>query len=498
MKGRKKIDCKMFSMKFRLYPSFEQVTHLNHSIFIYNQAYNIAIDKLKELYKNKQRFPDTNDLRQEVQVILEKRKLKYNSKVVQYAIDNCKSNYYKYQKPNYKISRKLIDSPQSFITDNQTFTFIQNNKNDSYLHLFRKDIKLKLHRKMPEDIFKAKMISVKRNSCNQWHVTITFDIIDEVKFKEMNIKKFEKNDVLCGIDTNKDNITLHISQINPKLQDKIKKLAKGQLKSKQHNQVDDKSIIDYLSVDLENTINDIDKETHKDNAKKVACEQVLSKIYLKYHTLMIEEAKKEYSKEYSFEIYKIFTNENNEKCLVINQYNKKPELTKAALQRIITLLKENIHDYKLYLKNYYKKNKLRLKTNNIKQDKINKTSNLLMSCFDTIIIEKLDVQKMKDKKRSDKTLRKKLQSSQFGKYLEMIILGTRLFDKQLITVAAPYTSSTCHYCGTIHTNDDKEVWRPSQSVFVCQSCKNTYNADENAATNITMQGLALLKKETRD
>lgn len=48
----------MFSMKFRLYPSFEQVTHLNHSIFIYNQAYNIAIDIVKELYKNKQRFPD--------------------------------------------------------------------------------------------------------------------------------------------------------------------------------------------------------------------------------------------------------------------------------------------------------------------------------------------------------------------------------------------------------------------------------------------------------
>jgi hypothetical protein len=66
-------------------------------------------------------------------------------------------------------------------------------------------------------------------------------------------------------------------------------------------------------------------------------------------------------------------------------------MTKEALQRTITLLKENKDDYKNYLKYYYKKNKLRLKTNNIKQDKINKTSNLLMSCFDTFIIEKLDV-----------------------------------------------------------------------------------------------------------
>ena len=99
---RRKTDCKIYSFKFRLYPSFEQVKLLNHYIFVYNQAYNIAIDKLKEYYNNKQRFPDTNDLRQEVQVILQQRKLKYNSKIVQYAIDNCKSNYYKYQKPNYK------------------------------------------------------------------------------------------------------------------------------------------------------------------------------------------------------------------------------------------------------------------------------------------------------------------------------------------------------------------------------------------------------------
>ncbi len=427
--------------------------------------------------------------------------------MVQYAIDNCKSNYYKYQKPNYKISRKLIDIPQSFITDNQTFTFIQNNKNDSYLRLFRKDIKLNLHKKMDETIFKAKMISVKRNSCNQWFVAITFDIIDEVKFKEMNVKKFEKNDnSLCGIDTNKDNITLdvrhllNIKDLSLKLQDKIKKLAKGNLKTKQHTQVDDKGVIEYMMVDLENTINDIDKENHKDNAKKVACEQVLSNIYLKYHTLMIEEAKKEYGKEYAFEIYKTFMNEKNEKCLVINQYNKKLELTKVALQRIITLLKKNTNDYKLYLKNYYKKNKLRLKTNNIKQDKINKISHLLMSCFDTLIIEKLESKKMMKKAKSDedKLLRKKLQSSQFGKYLKMIILGTRLYEKQLIKIAAPYTSSTCHYCGTIHTNDDKELWRPSQSVFVCQSCKNTYHADENAASNITMLGLASLNRETRD
>jgi len=498
---RRKTECKMFSMKFRLYPSFEQVKLLQDTFFIYNQAYNITINKLKEYYDNKEKFPSTNNLRKEVQVILEQRKLKYNSKIVQFAVDNCKNNYFKSQIPNYKTSRNLANKERSFIIDNQSFKLVQNSKNSSYIQLFREKIKLNLHKNMDETVFKAKMVSIKKNNCNQWFAVLTFDIINEDKFKQLNYNKFEnKNEKLCGIDTNKDNITLHINRFSPKIQEKLKKLNKGQLKSKQHTLINDKSTIDYISIDLENTVNDIEYKYHKNYAKKIECETVLSKIYEKYKNLIIEEYKKEYGKNYVFELYKTYTNKDNKVCIKINPKNKKPEFTKVVLEKIIKLLKENKNDYKEYLKNYYKKNKLRLKTNNIKQDKINKTNNLLMSCFDTFIIEKLETKKMmnKAKKEENKILRKKLQSSQLAKYISMITLGTRLYEKQLIKVAAPFTSSICHYCGNIHNSEDKKTWRPVQNVFICQSCKNCYNADENAATNITMQGLALLNKETRD
>lgn len=486
---RKKNDYKMYSITYRLYPSFTQEKILDHTCFIYNQAYNICIDKLKEYYSNKEKFPNTNTLRKEIQNILQHRKLKYNSKVVQFAVDNCKSNYYKYQKPNYKISRKLANTKQSFIIDNQSFSFIQKDKNNSYLTLFRQNIKLKLHKKMSKDIFHPKMISVKKNNCNQWFVAITFDIIDFDKFKEINKIKYESNNMICAIDTNKDNITLHSNNINKKFKDKINKLKKGQLKTKKHK--------NYITINLENTKNDIDNTKHKDNKKKIELETILNTIYEKYTQLMIKEYKVKYNKEYIYYLYKTYE-KDGKKYIKINKKNKKPELNKESLQRIITLLKDNKHDYKKYLKAYYAKNKLRLKTNNIKQDKINKTNNLLMSCLDTFVIEKLNSKKMKMKSSSDKKLRKKLQSSQFGKYLTMITLGARLYEKQLIKVAPAYTSSTCHYCGYIHKKEDKNVWRPTQNIFICQNCNNTYNADENAATNIYMLGLASLERETRD
>ena len=51
--------------------------------------------------------------------------------------------------------------------------------------------------------------------------------------------------------------------------------------------------------------------------------------------------------------------------------------------------------------------------------------------------------------------------------------------KRLVYVPAHYTSQRCSECGYTHKKN-----RESQSIFSCQDCRYTDNADVNAAKNI--------------
>lgn len=265
---RRKHNNKFYSYQFRLYPSIEQQELLSQHIFSYNQAYNITINKLKEYYQEKKEFPSTSKLRIEVQTILEKRKLKYNSKVIQYAVDACKNNYYKKQIPRYKESNKLSFQIQKFIIDEQSFTFVRNNKRDSYIRMFREKINLRYHKELPENIFKEKMISIRCENDLKWYCTITFEIIDDKLFQKMNKEKFENNEIKAGIDTNKNNITFHID--NKTIPDKLKKkLTKTDIKSKI---IDNNIILDIT----EPSLND---KKNKNYNLKLELENKLNKIY---------------------------------------------------------------------------------------------------------------------------------------------------------------------------------------------------------------------------
>ncbi|MCW3052019.1 MAG: ISSoc1, transposase [Chthonomonadales bacterium] len=57
----------------------------------------------------------------------------------------------------------------------------------------------------------------------------------------------------------------------------------------------------------------------------------------------------------------------------------------------------------------------------------------------------------------------------------------------LIQVDPAYSSQTCHKCGHCEKRN-----RKSQSLFVCQSCGYTANADYNAAQNLRQRGIASL------
>ncbi|HHD80272.1 MAG TPA: hypothetical protein ENK99_01490, partial [Campylobacterales bacterium] len=72
--------------KYRLYPTIEQQTLLNHQMFIYNQAYNICLNLWKEeqernrtLPKEEQTHRKPKEIDQEVKNILKARKLEYKT-----------------------------------------------------------------------------------------------------------------------------------------------------------------------------------------------------------------------------------------------------------------------------------------------------------------------------------------------------------------------------------------------------------------------------------
>ena len=75
--------------KYRLYPTTEQQTILDHQMFIYNQAYNICLnlwkEKNRDLPKEKQTHKKTVEIDQEVKKILKARKLEFKTVVTQQA-----------------------------------------------------------------------------------------------------------------------------------------------------------------------------------------------------------------------------------------------------------------------------------------------------------------------------------------------------------------------------------------------------------------------------
>lgn len=60
----------------------------------------------------------------------------------------------------------------------------------------------------------------------------------------------------------------------------------------------------------------------------------------------------------------------------------------------------------------------------------------------------------------------------------------------------PYkTSARCHKCGHVHSDNEKEKWRPSQEKFICQNCGFETNSDWNAAKNIALKDIEEIIKD---
>ena len=145
-----------------------------------------------------------------------------------------------------------------------------------------------------------------------------------------------------------------------------------------------------------------------------------------------------------------------------------------------------------YLSNNYAKTRAKLKRDyrkvaQIQNDIIHKFTTKLVSDYDLIVIEDLDVKQM----QMTHVASKGLQRSQFGKFRQYLTYKCRWYDKQLI-LADPYYPSTqrCSNCGYVKHGDEKITLQGNQkhhtkhNEYVCYHCGMVMDRDQNAVQNL--------------
>ena len=121
---------------------------------------------------------------------------------------------------------------------------------------------------------------------------------------------------------------------------------------------------------------------------------------------------------------------------------------------------------------------------NKKEAYIHYVVNELLSYFDTIFMEDLNVQGM----LRNHHLAKAIQEVGFYKFKETIVNKALVNDKQVVFIDRFYPSSkTCSVCGY-----KKRDLRLIDREWVCPKCGTKHNRDINAAVNILLEGQRML------
>jgi len=125
------------------------------------------------------------------------------------------------------------------------------------------------------------------------------------------------------------------------------------------------------------------------------------------------------------------------------------------------------------------------KENRFVRDTNHKASKQIVNLqFDTFILEKLNI---KTKKENGKKFNKILSGWSWKQLETFLTYKAEIQGKKVEYVDARYTSQKCSVCGNIEKNN-----RKSQSLFCCQRCNFTLNADLNASRNIKQNYLTTL------
>lgn len=156
------------------------------------------------------------------------------------------------------------------------------------------------------------------------------------------------------------------------------------------------------------------------------------------------------------------------------------------------LAKKRVVNKGNYLSNNYVKTRTKLqrdyrKVSNIQHDIIQKFTTNLVNNYDKIVIEDLDVSKMK----MSHVASKGLQRSLFSYFRTTLEYKCNWYNKELI-IAPKYYPSTqrCSNCGFIKKNDEKITLQGNQkhktkhNEYICYECGFKEDRDINAVNNL--------------
>ena len=441
--------------KYKLYPTKDQISILNHQMYIYNQSYNICLnlwqkenDKNKKLPKELRTFRNAVSYDSVVKRALKLRKLSFSTVVTQQArinflkavkkafskevvstrlkaIDNAitpkeKAKAFKLGMPTFKSSRDIF---QSFNWNNQGYQIlgdINNNKRFKTLRLLKTNFRFRFHREFPND-YKLSSITISKDAMGYY---VSFGI--EFK-KEIDLVVSKDNlDIAksIGIDLNAYNFAIS-NNVNFIQEQNISKVSQNHL-------------IDNGAT----------------NRKGLRFNRLIKVLERKQSKRVLNEIK---------------NSKNNKTKFKLGNNHKKTQK---------------------------KLNKLTKKISNQKTDLYHKITTELTNKFDLIVVEDLKIKNMSKSSKGNEInhgkmikqksgLNRTILNASFYQFVAMLQYKTTMLnDKLFVKVNPQYTSQECSVCGNIDKNN-----RPKQDKFKCTTCGFETNPDIQASKTILKRGL---------
>ena len=169
-----------------------------------------------------------------------------------------------------------------------------------------------------------------------------------------------------------------------------------------------------------------------------------------------------------------------------NKYTKQYEKELAKAQKHLSRKTKGSNSFE---RQKQKVAKIHEKISNTRQDVLHKVSRQLVSDYDIIALEDLNIKGM----MSNRKLSKHIADASWGTFVRFLEYKADWNDKQVVKINRFYPSSkTCNVCGWINQDLNLSVreW----------TCKNGHHLDrdENAAKNILKEGLKIISSGTGD
>ena len=171
----------------------------------------------------------------------------------------------------------------------------------------------------------------------------------------------------------------------------------------------------------------------------------------------------------------------------LNKLYERIKFYQRQLARKRVVNGKNANKSNNYVKTRAKLQRDYLKVANIQHDIIHKFTTKLVSDYDKIVIEDLDVKKM----QMTHVASKGLQRSLFGLFRQVLTYKVNWYGKELIIADRYYPSTQrCSNCGNVKTGEEKvgldgnKKHGTKHNEYICYECGAIMDRDENAVKNL--------------